>query len=365
MSSNEHIVIVGGGIIGCATAYYLSQMGRTNITLIERHEIAGSSSGKAGGFLGRNWSDHRLSGPLSRKSFELHKNLAHTLPHEVDYRTLQTYAVRYSSDTKSRKQSSKIPWIKKGYDSIKLLGSESSTAQVHPRKLTKALIDVAMRSGNVSLLLKTVSGIQLDGVTVKGVICGEEIISADKVVFSMGPWSNKLGIWLKEAKYLSGLGGGHRCHSIVLDTKDCNISNIAIFGELETKEYEFYPRPDETIYVCGEDDNEPIPDDPKNVSIDMQKIDTLKKITQEMITSLSESEPQSAQACYIPSSPDSEPIIGPLEEYNGIYVAMGFTVWGILNGPGAGLSLAEMITEKELTIPEVQKLSFQRFKNMV
>ncbi|CAB4055776.1 unnamed protein product [Lepeophtheirus salmonis] len=327
MSSNEHIVIVGGGIIGCATAYYLSQMGWTNITLIERHEIAGSSSGKAGGFLGRNWSDHRLSGPLSRKSFELHKNLAHTLPHEVDYRTLQTYAV-------------------------------------HPRKLTKALIDVAMRSGNVSLLLKTVSGIQLDGVTVKGVICGEEIISADKVVFSMGPWSNKLGIWLKEAKYLSGLGGGHRCHSIVLDTKDCNISNIAIFGELETKEYEFYPRPDETIYVCGEDDNEPIPDDPKNVSIDMQKIDTLKKITQEMITSLSESEPQSAQACYIPSSPDSEPIIGPLEEYNGIYVAMGFTVWGILNGPGAGLSLAEMITEKELTIPEVQKLSFQRFKNM-
>ena len=52
------IVIVGGGIIGCASAYYLSRRPHAyrSLTIIERHEIAGCASGKAGGFLARDWS---------------------------------------------------------------------------------------------------------------------------------------------------------------------------------------------------------------------------------------------------------------------------------------------------------------------
>ena len=51
------VVIVGGGIIGVATAYYLLQRGDpdVHVTIIERNAIAGAASGKAGGFLARNW----------------------------------------------------------------------------------------------------------------------------------------------------------------------------------------------------------------------------------------------------------------------------------------------------------------------
>ena len=60
-TSNEkrlNIVICGGGIIGCCTAYYLSQKQNiASITIIERYKIAGCASGKAGGFLAYDWCD--------------------------------------------------------------------------------------------------------------------------------------------------------------------------------------------------------------------------------------------------------------------------------------------------------------------
>ena len=52
-----HIVIVGGGIIGVSTAYYLSRSpalpADTRITLVEGTAIAAGASGYAGGFLAR------------------------------------------------------------------------------------------------------------------------------------------------------------------------------------------------------------------------------------------------------------------------------------------------------------------------
>ena len=61
MTSNEprNIVIVGGGIIGCTTAYYLSWhpgfTSSTNLTILEAsaHGAAQGASGKAGGLVAK------------------------------------------------------------------------------------------------------------------------------------------------------------------------------------------------------------------------------------------------------------------------------------------------------------------------
>jgi glycine/D-amino acid oxidase-like deaminating enzyme len=50
-------VICGGGIVGAATAYYLSTLKGVAPTLVERHEVAGAASGRAGGFLALDWND--------------------------------------------------------------------------------------------------------------------------------------------------------------------------------------------------------------------------------------------------------------------------------------------------------------------
>ncbi|KFY09533.1 hypothetical protein V492_05458 [Pseudogymnoascus sp. VKM F-4246] len=73
----QDIVIVGGGIIGCTTAYYLTKHpsfdpSRHSITLLEATRIGGGASGKAGGLLAQ-WAYPASIVPLS---FDLHSQLA-------------------------------------------------------------------------------------------------------------------------------------------------------------------------------------------------------------------------------------------------------------------------------------------------
>ncbi|KAK5663101.1 hypothetical protein OQA88_6517 [Cercophora sp. LCS_1] len=73
----RNIVIIGGGVIGCTTAYYLTRHPTFNpdlhrVTLLEATDIASGASGKAGGLLGL-WAYPACLVPLS---YSLHEKLA-------------------------------------------------------------------------------------------------------------------------------------------------------------------------------------------------------------------------------------------------------------------------------------------------
>lgn len=73
----RNIVIVGGGIIGCTTAYFLTRHPKYDpaihvIILLEASSIAAGASGKAGGLLGL-WAYPQCLVPLS---YRLHRELA-------------------------------------------------------------------------------------------------------------------------------------------------------------------------------------------------------------------------------------------------------------------------------------------------
>src|SRR5438105_13145939 len=50
METTTDVVIVGGGVIGCAIAYYLSKA-HVSVTVVERDEIGSQASGAAAGLL--------------------------------------------------------------------------------------------------------------------------------------------------------------------------------------------------------------------------------------------------------------------------------------------------------------------------
>ncbi len=69
-------VIIGAGVIGTSTAYYLSQTSKNTIHLVEASpQLFASASGYAAGFLARDWFTSSLS-ELGQLSFDLHKQLA-------------------------------------------------------------------------------------------------------------------------------------------------------------------------------------------------------------------------------------------------------------------------------------------------
>ncbi len=91
LQPSNKVVILGGGLQGCASAYYLKQRGFEDVTIVERTSVAAAASGKGGGFLARGWG----SGPtraLHEVSFDLHAELAKTLNLKT-YRKIKTLSV--------------------------------------------------------------------------------------------------------------------------------------------------------------------------------------------------------------------------------------------------------------------------------
>ncbi|MCP4686567.1 MAG: FAD-binding oxidoreductase, partial [Desulfobacterales bacterium] len=62
LPSQAQVVIIGGGIVGCSTAYHLVEQGWKDVVLLERKKISSGTSWAAAGLLGQLWS----TSPLTR-----------------------------------------------------------------------------------------------------------------------------------------------------------------------------------------------------------------------------------------------------------------------------------------------------------
>ncbi|TRY62899.1 hypothetical protein TCAL_08189 [Tigriopus californicus] len=337
------VTIVGGGIMGCATAYYLTKLGseRVQVTLIERHRIAGHASGKAGGFLALDWCDGGPVEALARKSFQLHEELATELGTNIDYRKLDTLSMAVEKG-RALQQKGIPAWVDGTVTRKGNMGTPKTTAQVHPELLTQALFRAAEKNG-AKLIQGQVVQVHVEASKVKSVqVKGRaQPIPADIVVIAMGPWSGLAQDWFPKATI--GRVTGSRAHSVVLDTSQHDITPHALFLDIGSESPEIYPRPDGTIYMAGTTDGASLPEDPADVSPDPEAVQKLVRMAGIVSGALERSPLVKGQACYLPCVGSGKPLIGQLKPYQGAFIATGHTCWGILNGPATGLVLAELI----------------------
>jgi sarcosine dehydrogenase len=53
LPASARVVIIGGGIVGCSTAYHLGAMGVDEVLLLERHKLSSGSTWHAAGLVGQ------------------------------------------------------------------------------------------------------------------------------------------------------------------------------------------------------------------------------------------------------------------------------------------------------------------------
>lgn len=336
------VLVLGGGVIGTSVAYRLASRG-ADVTVLERSAIACAASGKAGGFLARDWCDGTPLMHLARRSFDLHAELAEDLGGDWGYRRLTTYGgtVRRPSSRDSRAPSR--GWISSDVEINGRLGSARTTAQVHPAAFTNAMMRAAQARG-ATLRLGTVTGLLPRAGAVAGVELDGETIEADAIVVAMGPWSVLAARWLSLPPVF-GLKG----HSIVFETGEL-IPPEALFLEYEETagsmlSPEIFPRTDGTTYVCAISSESPLPIDPTSVVPDDGAMDRLKALCDRISPVLAASRVLSSGACYRPVTQDGLPLIGAVTGAPGVYVATGHSVWGILNAPATAEAIAELILD--------------------
>ena len=367
-SCHGRIVVVGGGVIGSATAYYLStQLGLgKHVTLVEQAAIASAASGKAAGFLALDWNDRSALGPLSRKSFRLHQELATTFgAGTIQYRPLAgvwsaSGALRSSAESESVPSvaTSDIPaWLdRNGWTgSVVRAGDEDTAAQVHPRLLCEAMVAAAKAAG-CTVVTGAVNGLTLsepsdEGARCTAVLIDGEALACDTVVLCMGPWTERAREWLPPGALPEVIG--LRRSSVVLRPPAPVPAEACLLHD-EAGEWSVYPRPDGTVYVSGltEDAAEcPLPDTAEGVHAQRSHCAAIAQFATAVCPQLRDSatELQHEQSCFMPFVRHGLPLIGAVSHCVAVFVGTGHGPWGILNGPATGLALAELAAGQKCT----------------
>lgn len=194
----EHTVILGSGIIGVSTAYYLSlSVPPSTIHLVDPAlSLFSSASGHAGGFLAKDWFSPKLES-LGELSYEEHRRLARENAGEKLWGYAESQAVSYSpvnaikgerSDDWLRSGASRsnaakgtdvegtatgiesesagdkrnaaeetsgskdlgeqMPWLRRDEgDTVESISTPGTTAQVDPKKLSEWLLKQCLERG--------------------------------------------------------------------------------------------------------------------------------------------------------------------------------------------------------------------------
>jgi glycine oxidase len=218
-TDSADVLIVGGGIIGCLTAYYLSQRGLSAI-VIEADGIASGASGTSAGWLTPySHKNDRAMLALSPATLRLHAELAETLPAltGIDHgyqpapylrcavtedgvaellafqsqRASESVAMEWLSGEEARAMS---PWI-----TANIIGALKSDNEptVDSYRLTMSAFQAA-EMGGARMIFGRVVGLISSG---DGVATGVRMengseIHGDAVVLAMGPWSGAAAEWL-------------------------------------------------------------------------------------------------------------------------------------------------------------------------
>ena len=311
-------MIAGGGIIGTSTAYYLvedhlkhlpgSSKQQVSVTLVDPTGTVGScASGKAGGFLARDWRNGTPLRELQQTGFELHQELANALgASTVDYRRLTCAAVAVDeyvyddededddTDTRLDSMSGKrlpnkppskklvdLEWVdpdvvlwdeaELGTPGVVPMGDEETIAQVHPRKLCEAMWNSVSSEhecpgiSSVELIQGKIVGAQTtetnkESRSVTGVELDDgRILPSDVFVVACGPWTYEANKWFQQETETPILPQitAVKCHSILVPSATNGKPNTqAIFfdsnGAIGAEgDLEVYPRPDGDSYVNG------------------------------------------------------------------------------------------------------------------
>lgn len=304
--------------------------------------VAPAASGKAGGFLALDWNDTTALGPLARRSFGLHRELARSLDADYGYRPVETVmAVGSESDLPTRPAEARgESWLDGDVLVRGAIGTHDTTAQVDPRRFCEALWADAESHG-ARLIAGRVEALERDepGGVVRGATVDGERVPAETVVVAMGPWTSVLGL---DVPAVSGLKGS----SIVLAA---DAPAQVVFSDVVTRRGRFapeiYPRPDGEVYVCGVPSGDELPDSPTDVTVDEDDCDTLVRLAALHSRRLEGADVLTRQACFRPVTGDGLPLIGPAPGAAGAFVATGHGPWGILNAPATAEMLAEMILD--------------------
>ncbi len=356
-------VIIGGGIVGCSTAYHLARLGWTDTVLLEKHKLTSGSTFHAAGLVGQ---------------LRTSANITQLLGYSVElYRTLEAQtglATGWKMNGGLRLACNNERWseVKRQATTAKSFGLEvhllspreaqelwplmqvedlvgaaflPTDGQANPSDITQALARGARQAGATICEDTEVLQIDVQDGVIKGVITNNGRIDCEMVVCCAGQWTRTLAATVGVNVPLVSVQ-----HQYILTDQMSGVTST--LPTLRDPDRLTYYKEEVGALVMGGYEPNPIlwavngvpkdfnfkllDSDYEHFAPTMQlaigRVPALRDIGVNQLTNGPES-----------FTPDGNFILGEAPELKNFFVGAGFNAFGIAAGGGAGMALAEWV----------------------
>ncbi len=387
LPTHAEIVVIGGGIIGCSTAYHLARDHKADVVLLEQGRLTSGSTWHAAGLVGQLRSSASITRVL-KYSVDLYKGLeaetglatgwkmtgclrlATNQDRWIEYRRLATTAKSVGMEMHLiSPEEVKRMWPL--METSDLVGASwlPTDGQASPSDITQSLAKGARMHGAKLFEEVRVTGFEMKDGRIVAVKTGKGDIACDKVVNCAGQWARQVGamagidVPLQPVKHqyivtekIAGLAGD----APTLRDPDRRTYFKEEVGGLVMGGYEPNPQAWATGLPGGD-----VPNDWEFRLFD----DDFDHFEQHMTQAIARVPALEAvgvkQMINGPESftPDGNFILGSAPECRNMFVGAGFNAFGIASGGGAGWVLAQWVVDGEAPL-DLWVVDIRRFSEM-
>ncbi|MBT8367753.1 MAG: FAD-dependent oxidoreductase [Deltaproteobacteria bacterium] len=380
MQDSAQVVIIGGGIVGCSTAYHLTKMGWKDVVIIDKGELTSGSTWHAAGLVGQLRSERNIT-----RMLQYSVSLYDQLEAETGFATgWKMSGCLHLANTKERMYELKkgattarsfglemnIITPREAYDLCPIISLDGiigaaympTDGEADPSGITQALAQGARSRGAKIYRNNLVTGFEFDKNRVTAVKTKAGDIKCEILVNCTGMWGYQvgemLGINTPVVPFM------HQ-YAITNPIKDLPPK----LPTIRDKDNLIYYKEEVGGLVMGGYERNGIPWAIDGVSNNFNS--NLLDSDFDHFTQLAEPATQRTPCLEEAGirklingpegfTPDGDAIMGPAPERDNVFVAVGFNAFGIAAGGGAGRMMAEWIIEGEPSL-DVWPLDIRRF----
>jgi len=386
LPKHAQVVIIGGGVIGCSTAYHLAKLGWKDVVLLERAQLTAGTTWHAAGLVEAGGFFSATTIGMAKYTIELYGALERETGLSTGYKGvgMLEFATSNSRLEEFRRIAAfdrlfDVPMEEISTEQVKELWPLAYTddilagfltakdGRVNPIDVTMALAKGARMRGVQVIEETAVTGITVEKRRVTGVVTDKGEIQAEYVVNCAGMWARELG---KMAGVNVPLQPTEHYYLITEPIEGIDIE-LPVLVDLD--KYAYYR--EETggiLFGLFEPASAPwalngIPEDFSFGEI-KPDWDRMMPYLEEAMKRVPVLETAGIHKFFCgPESftPDLEPMMGLAPELDNFYVAAGFNSLGILLGGGAGKVLAQWIVDgvPEVDVTEIDIARMLPFQN--
>lgn len=370
MKNKADVVIIGGGVNGCALAYRLAEKGMT-VAVVEKHYLSSGATGACGAGIRQQWST-KENAKLAIQSVKIFEKLSTELGHDIEFRQGgYLIAVHDEKEMKQAKQNVamqrslglKVDILKpeKMLDIVPILDIPAMKAigatfcptdgHANPFQTTFAYAEAARKLGVEINTHTSVIGIKTAKKMVKAIVTDQGTIQTSIVVNAAGVDSKAIAEMVHVTLPLTPF------RKEIMATE--RLQPLFEAMVISFKDGIYFSQQREGQIIGGL----PIPEERSGFRT-MPTFEFLSHMAQTLIRYtpiLKHVNMLRHWTGFYDVTPDARPILGEVQEVKGFIQCNGFSGHGFMISPMVACLLTDLITEQK--VPEVLKnLSLDRFK---